>query len=131
MESDTMDTSLGQSIAAVDHDKIISDHPLLYKYCKGLEIGPGWYDLVSELSSKIEEILEDQDRAGQEHCYASQVKEKYGTLRFYMASETDEISNLIEEYENKSMHICEKCGAPGKWYDNGWCHTHCEEHKNG
>ena len=129
MEPDTLDTAPGQSPSSIDHDKIISDHPLLYKYCKGLEIGQGWYELVYELSSKIEAILDDQAQAGYDHCYAAQVKEKYGTLRFYMASETDEISKLIEEYENESMYICETCGKPGKWYDNGWCHTHCEEHR--
>lgn len=122
-----MDTAPGQSAPTVD--KIIEDHPLLYSYCKCLEIPRGWLKLVYELSSKIEEIIECQGRAGYDHCYASQVKEKYGTLRFYMATETDEISKLIEEYENISAHTCEICGEPGKLYDNGWCHTYCEAHK--
>jgi hypothetical protein len=130
MESDTMDTTTCQSPAEVDrwttHDKIIEDHPLLYHNCSFLEIGPGWYSLVSDLSSKIEAILEHQAQAC---CYAVQVKEKYGTLRFIMALETEEISKLIAQYEELSSKTCEKCGAPGKLYDSGWFSTRCEEHR--
>jgi hypothetical protein len=57
---------------------------------------------------------------------ASQVKEKYGTLRFYMTHETDEIGKAIREAEFESAVTCEHCGAPGKTHGNGWIRTLCD-----
>lgn len=63
-----------------------------------------------------------------EHRYprASQVKEKFGTLRFYMSSGTDEIYKHIDEAEKKSGEICEGCGAPGIRRGGGWIVTLCD-----
>jgi hypothetical protein len=57
-----------------------------------------------------------------------QVKEKFGTLRFYTNFETKEISNYIEEAEKKSAHTCEVCGEEGKLRTGGWLMTLCDEH---
>lgn len=57
---------------------------------------------------------------------ASQVKEKYGTLRFYMSGETDAMSEAINEAEDESAKTCENCGGPGKVYDGGWVVTRCD-----
>jgi hypothetical protein len=64
-----------------------------------------------------------------EECYprASQVKEKFGTLRFYMISETDEMSKLISEAEAKSAITCEFCGEPGELRNTGWYITLCDK----
>lgn len=56
---------------------------------------------------------------------AAQVKEKFGTLRFYMTFETEVISKLIRKAEKKSAITCEKCGKKGKLRDNGWLITLC------
>ena len=63
-------------------------------------------------------------------CYpkASQIKEKYGRLRFYVAGETDEMAKIIREAERKSAKTCEECGKPGESRDNGWSYTACREH---
>jgi len=60
---------------------------------------------------------------------ASQVKEKFGTLRFYLTKGTDRMYDLIHEAERLSSRTCEECGKPGL-YDNktGWYYTLCEEH---
>ena len=57
---------------------------------------------------------------------ASQVKEKYGTLRFYMTTSTDEMDKLIDEAEAASATICEDCGAPGETRGGGWIRTLCD-----
>lgn len=59
--------------------------------------------------------------------HASQVKEKYGTLCFYMTSGTDEMYNLIYEAEAMSAYICETCGKAGKVRNGGWVVTLCDE----
>jgi hypothetical protein len=58
---------------------------------------------------------------------ASQVKEKYGGLRFYMTIQSDEMSDLIHEAEKKSIKTCENCGKPGKIRGKEWVFTRCDE----
>ena len=58
---------------------------------------------------------------------ASQVKEKFGTLRFYMTSATSEMYDLVQEAEEKSATICENCGKPGKLRSGGWIRCLCDE----
>ncbi len=94
----------------------------------GFECGDGWYELIHELSQKID--YEKMQQFGEEsrEVYATQVKEKYGTLRFYMNTETPEMSDLIYEYEAKSALTCELCGKPGKTRTMNWIQTLCDEH---
>ena len=48
-----------------------------------------------------------------------------------MSTETDEMSDLIEEAENKSAKICEICGEVGTLRKiNGWYETICEKCQN-
>lgn len=56
---------------------------------------------------------------------ASQIKEKYGTLRVDMTSETEEMSAIIKIAQQKSTKTCEKCGNPGKWRGKYWFYTRC------
>lgn len=46
--------------------------------CWGIECGPGWYDLLYELSAKLEALILKMPLEAQEHVKASQVKEKCG-----------------------------------------------------
>lgn len=65
------------------------------------------------------------------HPAASQVKEKFATLRFYMTSATDEMYDLISKAEARSSKTCEVCGQPGVLRQGGWLQTLCDEHANG
>ena len=66
-----------------------------------------------------------------DHPRASQVKEKFGSLRFYMSSATNEMWDLIKEAESKSATICEECGSLGEERDDGWIRTLCDKcHQN-
>jgi hypothetical protein len=59
---------------------------------------------------------------------ASQVKEKFGGLRFYVQAATDKHYNYISFAESMSYRTCEECGAPGKTYTDGWHTTLCDAH---
>jgi hypothetical protein len=59
---------------------------------------------------------------------AVQVKEKYGTLRFYINYGTDQHYNYIGFAEIMSGRTCEVCGAPGQTYPIGWHQTLCDKH---
>jgi hypothetical protein len=94
----------------------------------GFKCQDGWYDLIRELSQEITYELEQQFGPESRVIYATQVKEKYGTLRFYMNNHVPEIASLIHDYEHKSSRICEVCGKPGKMRDLNWIQTLCDEH---
>jgi len=110
--------------------------PRLYKNGMIFECGEGWYDLIHDLSIKIENILdknalEHKVPEGEENeiieMFAVQVKEKYGTLRFYMSCETDYISGLIEDAEAASSQTCESCGDFAKMRGSTWLEVKCDK----
>lgn len=59
---------------------------------------------------------------------ASQVKEKFGTLRFYYDGGDEYINGVVSFAENSSGHTCEECGKLGKIRHGGWVRTLCDEH---
>jgi len=59
---------------------------------------------------------------------ASQVKEKFGGLRFYVQAATDKHYQYITFAESMSYRTCEQCGSPGKTYTDGWHTTLCDIH---
>lgn len=110
--------------------------PKLYRNGIIFECAHGWYNIVHDLSVKIENILDKNPGKpdvpeGEEiedcEMFAIQVKEKYGTLRFYMSTETDEISSLIGDAEALSSQICENCGALAKMRGKHWFEVKCDQ----
>lgn len=93
----------------------------------GFECGNGWFELLLECATKLEAEILLQPSASWEHFKASQVKEKYGTLRFYMSSSTEKMDEIISEAEEKSAKTCEECGKPGEVNEEGWLSCLCEE----
>jgi hypothetical protein len=136
--------SLGGKMRNDLEKKILEYCPLLYFdyhadkmqtcMCWGFECRDGWFDLILRGSLKLEELIRDFVKNYPDCEYypkASQVKEKYGTLRFYMTYETYEMSEVIKEMEKESKITCEKCGKPGKIRGLGWFETLCDECHNG
>lgn len=109
---------------------IYSEREGLYPFPMfGFECGDGWFNLIDELSSKICKMIEDNHPDLKETFMVTQVKEKYGTLSFYVSSAYDDIFDLIDEYESLSAHICESCGKAGELRNHGgWYITLCDEH---
>lgn len=85
----------------------------------------GWFSLIYECSDTIEkELLKIPE--GTRPC-AQQVKEKFGTLRFYMSFENDVIEKAIERAEERSAKECEKCGAEAILRGDFWVITLCDK----
>jgi hypothetical protein len=55
-----------------------------------------------------------------------QVKEKFGTLRFYYSGGDDYISGMVSLAESMTGVTCESCGNIGESRGGGWIHTYCE-----
>lgn len=102
----------------------------------GIETGDGWMDILWKASEKIEAEILKQPEDMQPLYRASQIKEKYGTLRFYMSGETKEMSAAIEEAEETSAITCEICGKSGSVMSRGgspygWLKCVCPDHSDG
>lgn len=84
-------------------------------------IGPGWHSLLEELHEKLLEVDPDYE--------IGQVKEKFGGLRFYMESSSDEARDINADYEAKSFRVCEECGREGQLHrrpPHGFVQTLCK-----
>lgn len=95
--------------------------------CWGCECGDGWYDLLDRLCTKIQAYVDEHNIKQVE---AVQVKEKFGTLRFYINGGPDAIHTFISEAESESAITCEECGKPGKLRGGGWLRTLCDNHSD-
>jgi hypothetical protein len=98
----------------------------------GFACGDGWLDLLMRLSVKIETELQAMLAAGkrrQDLPVAHQVKEKFGTLRFYVGGQPAHWREWIEEAIAESGKTCELCGQPGELSERGgWAATLCPRH---
>jgi hypothetical protein len=54
-----------------------------------------------------------------------QVKEKFGTLRFYYSGGDDVIDGMVRMAESMTEVTCEECGNIGERRGGGWIHTFC------
>lgn len=82
-------------------------------------VGPGWWPLVRLL---CEYCL----HAGPDF-FPTQVKEKYGGLRFYVSQEKEELREVIDFAEQLSYYICELCGSSGRLREyRTWLSTLCD-----
>lgn len=89
-------------------------------------IQDGWLPLVQELIEKLIKLGWDK--------HTTQIKEKFGGLRFYIGSGSPEIYKMIVWAENESYKICETCGSrEDVSQTKGWittlCGVHMKEHE--
>jgi hypothetical protein len=106
--------------------------------CWGFEHGDGWYPIIDSLCANIQHHI-DWNNKNFEKGYtqykqvpqvvAVQVKEKFGTLRFYYNGGDDVIDGMVRMAESWSAVACEECGAPGTQNSQGWIKTLCETHR--
>mgnify|MGYP000329473407 CR=1 FL=1 len=110
---------------------LFTTHPSLYKSRDttlmhfGFSCGDGWFELINTLSALITKRTH--------HVIASQVKEKFGQLRFYFKNheehDSDYIYGLTIMAEILSSLICDKCSLAGDLYFKGYVCTRCKKHK--
>ena len=60
---------------------------------------------------------------------ADQIKEKFGTLRFYYSGGDDFIRGIVSMAESMSSVTCEECGNLGECSSGGWIRTLCKTHR--
>lgn len=91
----------------------------------GFDCGDGWEPLIRVAAEKLADLSP--------FIKASQVKEKFGSLRFYLSEVPPEYDKeawlTVEIAERASMVTCETCGEVGKLQQHmGWLYTSCAKH---
>lgn len=57
----------------------------------------------------------------------TQIKEKYGTLRWYDAGAPKSVCDIIHKYMGISWNTCIVCGKPSKYITSGYISPYCED----
>jgi hypothetical protein len=117
--------------------------------CWGFECGDGWFQILNQLMGNIQHHIDWKERQREvairfnskaasgemrevpkevPQVILDQVKEKFGTLRFYYSGGDDYIRGLVSMAESMSGITCETCGKPGTQTSGGWVKTVCVEH---
>lgn len=140
--------------------QLCKKYPLLFKnrnasmmetlMCWGFEHGDGWYNIINALCNNMQSHIDwshkqnawdlkwnqehpDEQRPVREpvaQVVVIQVKEKFGSLRFYYQGGDDTISGMVRMAESMSAVMCEECGAPAETRGPGWIRTLCEVHEH-
>ena len=128
-------------------EKLFNDYPGIFRQrgldrtvtamCYGIACGDGWYTLIDTMCGNIKNQMDNVNRNKPEEthivCEATQVKEKFGGLRFYVQGSDDYIDGIIDLAESMSYRICSQCGnasTPNK-KKRGWIYTLCDNCKTG
>ena len=94
----------------------------------GIAIGAGWFDILKCACQLIQSHC-DWKKDACPQVVAEQVKEKFGTLRFYVSGGDDYTNGIIAMAEQMSGKVCEECGTPGDTGGKGWISTLCPTHR--
>jgi hypothetical protein len=138
--------------------ELIKKYPLIFQVRKGRELEPfcmfgvecgdGWIPLLDTLCYQIQSYIDYRKETNERieenkkkypdydqkpfdlipQVVVTQVKEKYGTLRFYYDGGDETIDGMVRMAEAMSAITCEACGNLGKFRGRHWFYTACDEH---
>ena len=116
------------------NELLLKDFPDIYKnqdndhgFC-GIETGPGWHKIIYTLSKDIQNTIHYWSKEKVGEFYVVQIKEKFGTLRFYTSMSDRFIDLSIKEAEFLSSITCEKCGSEVQTgFTSGWLRCLCHK----
>lgn len=93
-------------------DELLKNYPRVYPsypYC-GIYVPEEWEDLIRELSKELEDYLKNTHT--KMSFKTAQIKEKFGSLRFYFECSDDHtrehIQEIVSKYEAMSSTINRK-----------------------
>jgi len=78
--------------------------------CWGFDHGDGWFWLIHNLCAAIQSHI-DNCHPQPTQVVVDQVKEKFGTLRFYISGGDNEVYGMVRFAEWLSGVTCEACGS--------------------
>jgi len=118
-------------------------YPKIFKDYKGnpcrvnWSFPKGWNQIVDDLCGTIQDYIDNTKKnidgewqyPYQIECL--QVKEKFGSLRFYTNYHDDTVEGMISFAEYLSLHTCQECGSRENiGRTEGWIVVLCEDCKD-
>jgi len=84
-------------------------------------VGKGWYGIILKAFGELLKLENKNFRI-------FQIKEKYGSLRIYFSSSTEQAEKIADIAERKSLFTCEECGSSKGTLisQNYWLMTLCD-----
>lgn len=92
------------------------------------DVPSGWLNIVKEFLPKLKARLIEIDFL--DKYKITQIKEKFGFIRWHDNTADDGVIKLVQELEQKSEKTCIICGEPAKYISLGWISPYCEDCKN-
>lgn len=123
--------------------RLEESYPKMFTYpYGGVAVSQGWYHIIESLCKNIDSYInwkyqqhtrsitqnEKVIQPAVPQVVVTQIKEKFGGLRFYYDGGDEHVSGMVRMAESWADHTCEMCGAPGKLRRGGWLTTLCDEH---
>ena len=128
--------------------EVVEDYD--YHYTELDSLPDGWYKAFGlDICKEIQEALEEAQRKNPDGGYEEsaittkydsdkiipypegylivEIKEKFGSLRWYDNGATQKVHDIIAKYERLSEGICIKCGKPAVWESTGWISFFCDD----
>jgi hypothetical protein len=98
----------------------------------GIECAAGWWPIIASLCAGIQHHIDWQNQQSQPvpQVTVTQIKEKFGGLRFYYDGGDEYVSGLVTMAAGWASHACEECGSQGVLRHGGWLKTLCDTHHN-
>lgn len=109
-------------------DREVLDRILFLPSYTELDAMPeGWRKVFGiQMCKEIKAAL--KKHKGALHKYRiTQIKEKFGSLRWYDNWSTEEVSQIIRKYESISARTCIDCGKPATKISTGWICPYCDD----
>ena len=89
--------------------------------CWGFECSDAWYFLIDNLCEHIQSYIDNNKHLNITQVVAIQVKEKYGTLRWYYHGGNEYIDGMVSHTKYLTGKICADCGSMADiGYTLGW-----------
>lgn len=77
----------------------------------GVETPSSWYWIIDNLCNSIQTYINNNKHLKIEQLQFTQLKEKFGTGRFYYQGGDRKIDGMIQLAENMTSSICACCGS--------------------
>jgi hypothetical protein len=100
----------------------------------GFCVDKGWWPIIESLCANIQSHTDWWNKNHEKHpvveqVVVTQIKEKFGGLRFYYDGGDETIRGMVRMAEAWADKSCEECGAPGTSGGKGWIKTLCPTHR--
>lgn len=126
---------------AITTEELIKKYPKIFEQYEGnpsmvnwLDLPKGWISVVDKLCGAVQSYIDNVTRYTEGKTYktsqvtCTQMKEKFGGLRFYVNGGDNHTDGMIYMAEHLCSLTCQNCGSEKNiGQTKGWITTLCEE----